>query len=331
MKRAKYFVLGAIEAVLIAVFVFLSVWWFGRSYKDFYGAAAASYPIPGLESGISPQGLCTLPASDAVPDEFEGCFAMSGYLSGQPSRVYLVGPDGTNFHTTFTEKGKDISTHFGGVTCTDTHLYIASGGKILSVAFEKFFGAENGGAVEIDGSFQTGLGNAFCYFEGGLLYAGEFYRPGNYETDPAHHLTWDGEENPAFVYAFRADKSAPCGFEETPAFVLSVREQVQGFAVSGGKIYLSTSYGLPDSELFVYRDPTSEKERGTVSINGTEVPLYALCADNLLSTVTLPCMSEEVCIKDGSLCILFESMSKKYRYVVHHRISRIYTLPLSSL
>lgn len=313
------------EVILVALFTFLTVWWFGFSYPDFERVTTRGALIPGLGSGLSPQGICSLPES-AEKSGFS--YAVSGYVDGKPSRVYLLYSDPvigevkhTEFYVTFTENGKDIKTHFGGVACTNDFLYIASGDRIVRVSLGKILSAQNGARVEIDDGFRTGLQNAYCYIYGGELYAGEFYRPGNYETPASHHITMEGITNRALVYVFPMNEQNEGGVADmVPSKVLSVCDQVQGIAVGDGHILLSTSYGLADSSLKIYEEIRGDAD-GSFSVNGKEIPLYFLGKD--CRTFRMPCMSEELFIKDGEVTVLFESMSLKYRFVVHTRISRL--------
>ncbi len=328
-KRRAPIAIMIVEIFLVALFVFLTVWWFGLKHPDF-GSAEESVKIPGLSSGISPQGLCVLPENEEGYD-----FAMSGYLKG-PSRVYLIDEqqDGAEKYVTFTLNGKAVETHFGGVTCTENYMLVASGSRIIRIALQDVFAAQNGEAIAVYDSYETGLQNAFCYVYGEKLYAGEFYRSGNYETAKEHHLSVSNgtEINRAFVYVFDLDEQSEGGVTDTvPSKILSVRDQIQGIAVTDERIYLSESYGLPDSHLYVYRNTTGGENSSTFQIDGRAVPVYFLENSNLISTHTLPCMSEEICVKDGNLYILFESLSNKYRYFVRTRLSHVYRMSLSDL
>lgn len=326
-KRAVPVALIVLEVIFVILFLFFTSWWFGFSYPYFDSNATQEKRIPGLASGISPQGLCTLPDGGAYS------FAMSGYISGQPSRVYLIAEDHVaseikqvERYVTFTEKGEDIETHFGGVTCSEDYMYIASGKKIIRVALEKVLAADNGARVEIDDSFTTGFNNAYCYLFGGMLYVGEFYRPGNYETPASHHMQVGNNTNRAVVYCYALDETREGGIADTvPAKVLSVCDQVQGIAVTEEQIYLSCSYGLADSSLKFYQNKLSGAPDGTFDADGHDVPLYTF-AQEAGGTFTMPCMSEEICVKDGKLFVLFESMSKKYRFVTFTRESYIRSL-----
>ncbi len=329
-KKRTIAALTAVASVLLVLFLLLTFWWYGYSYPYFDSVSRREKHLPGLSTGLSPQGVCALPAGGVYQ------YAMSGYISGEPSRVYLLFADPavsdvkkTECFVTFTESGKAIKTHFGGVTCSESTLYIASGKKIVYVSLEKLYAAPSGAAVEIDGSFSTGIQNAYCYLYGDTLYAGEFYRPGNYETDVSHHIETSAGTNHALVYAFPLDQIEAGVSDMVPTKALSVCDEVQGIAIDGEHIVLSCSYGLPDSRLHIYPNVLDEVAQQTISVGGAEVPLYVL--EDMGANMILPCMSEEIFLKDGRLYILFESMSLKYRFVVHTRISALISVEVESL
>ena len=330
IKRLKRLTiaLGVICVFFAALFIFLMVWFFGAHYPTFDKVAAQTFTIQGLKEGISPQGLCNLPAG------YDYDFAMSGYMvDGSPSRLYFVNSekDEAKYITLKTQDGEEITSHFGGVTATDNFIVVADGNHITRVSIYEALEAENGAAVEIHDQLELDIDIAFCFYqaEENLLFVGEFYREKNYKTDKSHHLTKDGETNYAFVYVFVGDESGLGGIQiGQPYAVLSVRGLVQGIAVTADKIYLSCSYALPDSQLYVYSNPLHGGEAYT-DLHG--VPVYRLDKDNLISTLTMPCMSEEICFKDGKLYILFESLCNKYKYFVRVRINKVYAIPLDKI
>lgn len=320
--------LSVVGGFLAALFIFLMVWFFGASYPAFDKVAAETFTIRGLKEGISPQGLCNLPAG------YDYDFAMSGYMvDDSASRIYLINSekDEAKYITLKTKDGKAITSHFGGVTATTNFLVVADGNHVTRVSLDEALLAENGAAVEIHDQVELDIDIAFCFYEQeeNLLFVGEFYREKNYKTDESHHLTKDGETNYAFVYVFVVDESGLGGIQiGQPYAILSVRGLVQGIAVSQDKIYLSCSYGLPDSKLYTYSNPL---HGGTAYTDLHGVPVYRLDKDNLRSTLTMPCMSEEICFKDGKLYILFESLCNKYKYFVRVRIDKVYAIPLDKI
>lgn len=302
-------------------------------------------------------------------------FAVSGYMDdGAPSRIYLTGkteagatateeeitdgapaeetpsegddaPEGGNEPAPAAEKyvtvqdkdGTALTSHFGGVACTGNYLVICNDKTIVRVRLSDVLAAENGAAVTVVDSLETGLQNSYVSYcinpqtGEGYLYVGEFYRSGNYETDASHHNEVNGEKNYAYIYAYGVTEKYECGVSSVvPEFAYSVRGLVQGVAVTLHHVYLSASYGLPDSKLYVYTNVYLQG--GTpvqnIKVGNAEVPLYRLDSSALEDTVKMPCMSEELCVKDGRLYVLFESMSKKYINFVRTRIDKIYSMEL---
>lgn len=318
---------GVAVCVVLLVFAlalgaFVIWWFFGASYA-FDTLSRKEGKIP-LEDGFCPQGIC--------PMTEEGySFAVSGYRSGA-SRLYLTGE--TTKYVTLKKGEKELTTHFGGVTRTEDYFYVASGKSVVRVAVADVLAAENGSAVAVKDSFSVAdMGVAYCYYDeaSGLLFAGEFYRKGNYETAQAHRITVkEGEIDPALVYAYRLDESKEGGIASpVPEKVIAVPALVQGIAVYEGGIALSTSYGLPDSNLYFHKNILNEETEDTYTIGETAIPLYKLGSDTLEKTVLAPCMSEEIFAKDGRLYVLFESKADKYKLFVRRQTDEICSIPLS--
>ena len=317
---------GVALFLLIALFVFLIVWFFGASYQSMK-LFREEERIPYLKNGISPQGLC------AVPQNEEGyTLAMSGYMTnGSPSRICLMG-EGKAKYVTLTQDGEAVTTHFGGITASANYFLVASGTQMVRVSVSAILEAEDGASIEAYDWFETDINAAYCYFdyETDKLYVGEFYRAGNYKTQESHHITVNGETNYAFIYEYDGDEGCAGGVaNQTPAKAYSVRGLVQGVAFTKDYIYLSTSYGLADSHLSIYSADIPQS--GTAQVNRAEVPLYRLDSSVLQRKITLPCMSEEIFIKDGRLYILFESLCNKYKYFVRYRVDSVLSASLEDL
>lgn len=329
--------------VLTLLFVFLCVWFYGASYPEYDGLARREAPIPGLGDGISPQGL-TATGDETYP------YAMSGYISGGDSRVYLFGESGSKY-ITVERGGTKLKTHFGGIACTGNYLVIASGSLLVRVPLREALAAENGASVAIADAFYTDLQNAYCYFSDGVIYAGEFYRAGNYET-PDSHLFQDretGEVHRALVYFYEADEAAAGGvkgssphllengeeeegvYTAKPKGAISVGDEVQGFAIEGDKIVLSCSYGLPDSRILVYENPLGGEPMIRGNTLSSPVDVFWIGEKQLRKKLTAPCMSEEIFLEGDRLYVLYESYSVKYRFFVRRRIVDVVSLPMSGL
>ena len=320
MKR-RMIGLGIALAVFLGLGVFVCVWFFGESYPAFDGAARAEAPLPDLSDGFCPQGACALPAN---AEGYE--YAVSGYYkAGVPSRVYLIGENKQGY-VTLTKEGSALDTHFGGVTSTENYLIVASDRELVRVPLSAVYAAAaNGGAVAVTDVLNTGIPNAYCAVYGNTLYAGEFYRAGNYETDKSHHITVNGETNRAIVYCFEVDENAEGGVaSKTPFAALSVRGLVQGIAVTPDYIYLSCSWGLADSELCRYRNILGGD--ADTALNG--VPVYFLGEEEAAGVVYAPSMAEGIFLQGDRLCILFESGTNKYKFFVRRQTWDITSIPL---
>lgn len=306
MKKALKVILHIFLAILcFAIVVSMGVFcWSKVNYHDFYKDSERSFSIPGLGSGFVPQGFDY--------DEDGAFYLISGYMKdpSQSSRIYVVGEDGSEkYAELLNEKGEPFTGHCGGVAINGDYLYLVSDEESLAVFSLKEV-LEKDHAKQL-GSFTTGERTSFCSFENGYLIAGAFYRAGSYETPDNHHVTTPaGDENNALICIYQADENAPLGIRPAPVAALSVRDQVQGLTVTDdGKIVLSTSWGLGSSGLWLYE---MDDRVGTAQVDGMRVPLYYLDSENLVETVKLPPMSEEMVYRNGRVYVLTESACTKY-------------------
>ena len=323
--RLKMSICGIFLTIFAALEVFLCVWFFGADYHTFDENARAEVSLPDLADGFVPQGLCEWPTGNGAA--FGGyTVAVSGYYKKAPSRVYLLGGEKADYFTV-EKDGEALKTHFGGIAATENSIYLTSDNEILRIPLAKAVAAAGaGGSVEVSDALDTGMGLAFCSVSEGKLYAGEFYRAGNYETDESHHIAYMGVENRALVYRYALSDSADRIVEsETPEAVFSIRGLVQGIAAEGGDVYFSCSWGLADSTLERHEMPASPI--GTFDVNGAAVPLYFFGKETLRTSRKMPCMSEGIFLKEGRLHVLFESACNKYKYFVRRRMTEIISLP----
>ena len=91
--------------------------------------------------------------------------------------------------------------------------------------------------------------------------------------------------------------------------VYSIRNKVQGICFTpGGKVILSTSYGLTDTVYYFY-DLAKATDSGK-TVDGA--PLYYL--DQLEKEVKGPAMGEDLDYYNGKIVTLTESASDKYLF-----------------
>ena len=87
-----------------------------------------------------------------------------------------------------------------------------------------------------------------------MIYVGEFYREENYPTPDSHkYKTAAGDDNTALILAYKLDAAAPLGISDKIECAYSARGLVQGMCFDAdGRIYLSTSYAVAFSHIYIY-------------------------------------------------------------------------------
>lgn len=304
MKFGK--IAGKVLCWLVAiVLILLLILYVGVTvmYRPFYSNSQNAFPVPGLWSGFVPQGFAYLEETDT--------YLASGYMKDHSAcRIYIREQNGAvRYATLQNTDGSAYTAHAGGLAINGDFAYLPGEEGIdvfrLSDILQK-------GQATMLGCIPMEYEGDCCTFYNGYLFVGDFYRPEVYESPESHHVTTpSGDTNPAMIAVYKADSSAEFGVESHPVAAISIREQVQGIGFTeGGEIVLSTSYGFATSYLWFYQWDDSQK--GSLVMDGKEVPLYYLDSDNLTHTVEMPPMSEEVVCKDGKVYVLVESASTKY-------------------
>lgn len=302
MNKTVKIILSILLAILLLLVIVVGGVFVGSKiyYHDFYKNAQRSFSVPGLSAGFIPQGFEYIETSKT--------YVVSGYMkdSTQASRIYTVDENGRSEYVELLDKeGKPYTGHCGGVAINGEYVYLSSDADGLAVF--ALSDVLSGGEAKQLGNFSVNDRTSFCSVVDGYLLTGAFYRAESYETPEYHHVTTPaGDENTALIWIYKLDENADFGVSPEAVAALSVREQVQGLAVTNdGKIILSTSWGVSSSQLFLYE---IDQRVGSVK----DVPLYYLDSANLVETVKAPPMSEELLYLDGYLYIMTESASTKY-------------------
>lgn len=324
MKKSLKIVISVIVIMAVLVSVAL-IYYFGAGYPYFHKVSTAECAIPGLRDGFTPQGLSYDTDSNSI--------IMCGYMkdSKQASRIYVL--SGENYsqtkYVTLTVNEEIFRGHTGGITVYNTALFLASEGKVYRISKTDVLNAENKAQVAVIDNFETGNGADFVTVKYDNLWVGEFYKKGKYETAQSHHLiTEDGQKNNALAFCYTLDLTKQYGVESTiPTKAMSLPALVQGMDFyEDGKIVLSTSYGLPDSQMQIYQDVLSQDSTLEYDYDGTHIPVYTLSKNKIVKQFKLPCMSEEIFVKDGKIWVLFESASQKYKLFTRTRMKNVYSL-----
>ena len=305
--------------ILIGLVVFVVVVLLGaRLYfrlpvMDYYSASDKEFKIPGLSSGLVPQGIAW--------DEEDKVFLVTGYQKdGSSTYIWRVDKEtgkAKGAVRLLDDFGNNLVVHAGGLSVYGDYVYLASGENAKLIVYDRneVANSEDGKAVATKGSFDLTAGEeqvkvAFTTVHDGKLIAGEFYRDPNYQTPESHKFTTpagDYLQAIAFEYEFSDSPDAEFGLKREPVAAYSLPDLSQGMAWKDGKVYISESYGVAFSTIGVY---DSNKLESIGSFAG--LPLYAFDSASKIKDVKIAPMSEEIEFVDGKMYTMCESASSKY-------------------
>lgn len=319
-----------VSSVLMLILGFLGVYYLWPWNKSFFDMSSKEFEIPGLDTKFTPQGFTAI---DGSSDEF----LISGYMSdGGASRFYLIKDNKVVKYFSLTQANEDYTGHAGGVVSKGSSLWVVGDGNCYRFSLNDLRKCENGGKVVILDSFKTNNGADFVFENNGVLWIGEFYKKGKYETDQTHRLkNRNGNMNNAVVFGYDIDESKGYGLVSqapNPSKVLSIGNQVQGIAISSdGKIVVSTSYGLSDSNIYIYEDVLSQEKHSSFQYGIQSIDMWYLDDVSCLKKINAPAMSEEIVIKNDRVYVLFESGAKKYKIFNRKQLKNVYSFSLNSI
>lgn len=304
-------------SVVVALGVILgcAIGYFRLPVNEYYKNSHKAFIIPALSTAYVPQGFCY--------DQQSSWFLATGYMKdGSASPVFAINKQGGKTIKSVVLKladGKDYLGHAGGISVWKNYLYVADGSEhcIYVFDYEQFKTAKNGDALFSIGKFFTETADgdyvkpSCVEVVGNKIVIGEFFRESNYETYKTHKIaTPNGDKNTALAVVYSLADNFEFGINPVPEKAYSMREQVQGITFDGDKVYLSTSWGLSFSQIFIYDQTTAVSDMRTVL--GENIPVYYLDSKSLIKDLKIPPMSEEMAIVNGKLYVLSESASTKY-------------------
>lgn len=301
-----------------------------QRYPSFFQDAVSLGEIPGQAEDFVPQGICR------VPDA--GVYLVTGYMTDStPSPLFVVDEEtgAVLRRITFAEPGgASYLGHSGGIAYARGSVWIVSSGYAWRFLYSDLSAAPDGGTLEFLDGFDThnAASSVFAQSDGTQLIVGEFYEKDDYPTAEDHVFSSRLATYHAFACVFAIDVEAEGGVvSDTPILIFAVRDKVQGIAVTAsGKIVLSVSYGRTNtSHLYVYSLPEQVEIGDFYDVGGTDVPVIALDADRLESTLALPPMSEDLEYADGSVIVLFESCAARYADTAKYVQTEIWAYPIA--
>lgn len=272
--------------------------------------AEPAFVISGLQQGAIPQGMTYLPdsmrflTSHYFDNGNPSCIVSTDWKSGKAITTFqLLEPDGSE-HT----------GHVGGLATDGTSLWIASDKHLFRGDLSGLHDSEEPATFQTLEKIRTEATEeaAFCSVFDNLIWTGEFALGSKFSTHASHkNMARDGQSHSAWLCGHDPSK----GFKH-PEKIISIPDRTQGAIASGSHIILSRSYGRRNpGSLEIYSNPLKENPHKSVETStGQKAPLWFLDSKNLIRTIELPPMSENICIHDGYLYILFESGARKFRW-----------------
>ncbi len=278
-------------------------------YGEFNSTSKAHGDMPGLGDGFIPQGLAA----------YDGGFLHSGYMKDKSaSRLYYVKDGEEVFHVSLKNlESGDATWHCGGIAIYDKYVYIGGSGGLYVFLLEDVFDG-NAYAYQI-GKFDAGMTASWVYVYGNELFIGTYADGGKYNANDWQSAeTPAGEQNPSLMAMFKLDGGEETfGIRSTPSCAYSIRDRVQGAAVTDKGIILSTSSGITTSVFYFYEivaDYSATLKFGGADGDGPEIPLYYLDSKTLRKTISAIPMAEEIEFVDGRLYVSNESACQKYLF-----------------
>ena len=309
-------VFAIILAVLGAFLLGIRVY-FRASVSKYYKNSDKGFVIPYLNGGFIPQGI------DYAEDE--GYFYLTGYRSkGKASPIIIVDKATkkcVKILNMETADGEPFTGHAGGIAVHGDFVYIAGGEEKCVYAFSRnqIKNSADGEGIVATGAYMLTRGEdyilpAFLTVDGDSLIIGEFHREENYKTLPSHHIALaGGGENTALAVAVKFDETKEFGLSNDINKAYSLPSLVQGMCLSGGKVYLSTSYGVKFSNVYSYNVGNAEVKKDS-TVMGKSVDLVVFDEKSLIKQTKIAPMSEEIAIVDGKAYVMCEAASNKYKF-----------------
>ena len=288
-------------------------WLRGGKYRPFLSVAAPAFPIPALDAGYVPQGMCY---SQAL-----GCFALAYYHpDGRPSLLALVdAASGAFVKSVYLLKpgGLPYTGHAGGTAAWGEHLWVTSERRAWRLAAEDLRKADNGTAVRFRDSFKAAARGGIAFVAQGMLWIGDSYAHERSQPLPEAQLD-PTSGNRAWCVGYPLKEGSPMGIEGPPTAVLSIQDYVQGACVAAtGELLISASFtAAAPSWLWIYptlRGILEQMPEREVTINKRKCPLWVVDASMATGRQMLAPMSEGVCEYDGKIYAWCESAALLYR------------------
>lgn len=266
-------------------------------YNDFYNISEKVGYNAGLGESYVPQGVAEFKNGE------ETWYLTSGYTSNDsPSRVYVISPKNSYYVNIKVSDHDYTFGHLGGITVSKDKVYISNDGEVYICNLNDFIkNPDDKKEVRIIDAVSVEVHSSFIFSDinNKYLYVGEFNNGNEYKTE--HIETVNNGKDTYYAYVDVYDINN-FNDDSKPISRYSIRDKVQGFAISEDKIVLSTSFGLASSYFYVYDLP---KEYAHDNV-------YHLDDSLLQKTIKGPAMSEGLDYDGTQFITIFESAANKY-------------------
>lgn len=292
-----------------------------EEFADFISRAEAQFVIPGLDEGLTPQGIGR--------SEETGLIYISAYAGDNaPSVISAVSPETGERaaeYRLFNGDGTPFTGHVGGVAVTEDQLYLSAemdssirnSVAVLPLAELPVSGSHD---VVVDKTIPVPVSPSFLSCSQGFLWVGNFYHPAAGYGLPAEvpytTASADGEYG-CYILGYRLDsggltvpEGAAC---PVPDVALAAPGRLQGMVCLPDGVMLSQSYGRRNnSALLVYDLALDEPPDISLDIGGHMISAYVLDGLRLRERLTAMPMTEGLCLSPEGVLVLFESGSSRY-------------------
>lgn len=208
-------------------------------------------------------------------------------------------------------------SHVGGITTDNNTVWITSDYEVNEFSLEEIINTNNNYIKSISNTKLPNRGD-FCTYNNNILWIGDFFLNPFYPVPDNNPLLMGYNLNKKLDYSI-------------PDYIISLPKMVQGMIITKDNKFIFTSSftNLIHSELSIY-DNVLKETHNTYNINNKKIPYYKFNKNNLIKTIKLPPMAEELFYKDNNLYILFENSSDTYFYA-YPKMNNIIKLNIKEL
>lgn len=305
-----------------------------KEFSDFTSRASPQFIIPGLDEGMTPQGIGYSEKTGLV---YITSYAMGGAPS-VISAVSLETGEQAAVYRLFHGDGTPFTGHVGGIAVAGDRVYLSAKQDLdgdysvaeLSLTELPCLGSHD---VTVDRTIPLPVSPSFLSYSQGILWIGNFYHPAaGYELPPEIPCATAGADGGygCYVLGYRlgdAGLTVPAGERyPIPDLVLAAPDRIQGMVRLEDGVMLSQSYGRRNNSAVLVYDLAEDAPPDTdLDICGHMVPAYVLDSPKLRESLTAMPMAEGLCLSPEGILVLFESGSSRYSNA-RYRTDRVWAV-----